>query len=67
MMSNARVLGFTTVPATISPKPARYLRQNLHFRGLIVTDSLSAMAISQPPLRLSVAAASVRSLGPETT
>ncbi len=62
MMSNARVLGFTDQPASLSPKPTRYLRDNLHFKGLIVTDSLSALAISEPPEALSVPAASVRSL-----
>ncbi len=62
MMSNAKVRGFTDQPASLSPKPASYLRQNLHFKGLIITDSLSAKAISHPPKPLSVAAATVRSL-----
>jgi len=62
MMSNARVRGFTAQPASLSSKPARYLRDNLHFKGLIITDSLSAKAISHPPKPLSVAAAAVRSL-----
>lgn len=60
MMSNASVPGLTPLPAGIAPVAVAYLRQALGFRGLIMTDSLSAGAISA--LRLSVPAAAVRAL-----
>lgn len=60
MMSNASVPGFTALPASISPAMIAYLRGTLGFHGLIVTDSLSAGAISA--LHLSVPEAAVRAL-----
>jgi beta-N-acetylhexosaminidase len=60
MMSNARVPGLTSLPASLSPVAVDALRTTLGFKGVIVTDSLSAGAISA--LHLSVAAASVEAL-----
>lgn len=60
MLSNASVPGLTTLPASISPAIVHELRNNLGFQGLIVTDSLSAGAISAR--HLSVPAAAVRSI-----
>ncbi len=60
MMSNARVPGLTSLPAGISPVAVQALRTTLGFKGLIVTDSLSAGAISA--LHLAEPAASVQAL-----
>jgi beta-N-acetylhexosaminidase len=60
MMSNARIPGLTSLPAGLSPVVVRYLRTTLGFQGLIVTDSLSAGAISA--LHLAEPAASVAAL-----
>src|SRR6202167_3549561 len=60
MMSNARIPGLTPLPAGISPVAVQVLRTTLGFKGLIVTDSLGAGAISA--LHLSVPAASVLAL-----
>ena len=60
MMSNARIPGLTSLPAGLSSVAVNALRNQLGFTGLIVTDSLSAGAISA--LHLSVAAASVEAL-----
>jgi beta-N-acetylhexosaminidase len=60
MMSNARIPGLTPLPAGISSVAVQTLRTTLGFKGLIVTDSLSAGAISA--LHLSVPAASVLAL-----
>jgi beta-N-acetylhexosaminidase len=60
MLSNASVPGLTPLPASISPVVVNELRQGLGFKGLIVTDSLGAGALSA--LHLSVAAAAVRAL-----
>jgi beta-N-acetylhexosaminidase len=60
MMSNARVPGLSSLPAGISPVVVQYLRTTLGFKGLIVTDSLSAGAISA--LHLAEPAASVLAL-----
>jgi beta-N-acetylhexosaminidase len=47
MVSNASVPGLTTLPASISPPViTSVLRQRLHFTGLVITDSLSATALS---------------------
>jgi beta-N-acetylhexosaminidase len=47
MVANARVPGLTTRPASLSPAViTTQLRRTLGFRGLIMTDSLSARAIS---------------------
>jgi beta-N-acetylhexosaminidase len=59
MMSNARIPGLTPLPAGLSPVAVQALR-SLGFNGVIVTDSLSAGAISA--LHLNVAAASVKAL-----
>lgn len=61
MVSNATVPGLTSLPASISPAAIGYLRDELGFSGLLVTDSLSAGAIGA--IHLSVPAASVRALG----
>jgi beta-N-acetylhexosaminidase len=61
MVSNAIVPGLTgDVPASLSRAAVtRELYVHLHFRGLIITDSLSAKAISDAPLSLTVPEASV--------
>lgn len=56
MMSNDITTGLTTVPASVSLTMYEYLRNTLHFNGLIITDSLSAGAISAAGLGLSAAA-----------
>jgi beta-N-acetylhexosaminidase len=60
MMSNARVPGLSSLPAGLSPAVVNALRTTLGFKGLIVTDSLSAGAISA--LHLAEPAASVDAL-----
>ena len=61
MISNASVPGLTSLPASISPTViTRVLRQQLGFSGLVLTDSLSAGALSSPGY--SVATASVAAL-----
>lgn len=47
MVANVMVPGLTGRPATLSPAVMKVLRNQLGFTGLIVTDSLSAGAISQ--------------------
>lgn len=62
MVSNARVPGLTPLPSSISQKVITgVLRDQLHFKGLIVTDSLTAGAISAVPL--SVPHAAVLAIG----
>jgi beta-N-acetylhexosaminidase len=47
MVANASVPGLTDLPATISSAVIQgVLRQQLHFQGLVMTDSLSAAALS---------------------
>lgn len=60
MMSNARVPGLSSLPAGLSAVVVQALRTTLGFKGLIVTDSLSAGAISA--LHLAEPAASVMAL-----
>lgn len=61
MVANARVPGLTRLPATLSWRAIhRVLRHQLGFRGLVMTDSLSAGAISGAGF--SVRRAVVRSL-----
>jgi beta-N-acetylhexosaminidase len=61
MVANARVPGLTPLPASISPQvDTQLLRHQLHFTGLIVTDSLTAGAIAAVPL--SVPAAGVAAI-----
>jgi beta-N-acetylhexosaminidase len=60
MMSNARVPGLSSLPAGLSAVVVQVLRKTLGFSGLIVTDSLSAGAISA--LHLAEPAASVKAL-----
>jgi beta-N-acetylhexosaminidase len=60
MMSNARIPGLTSLPAGLSSVAVHVLRHTLGFNGLIVTDSLSAGAISA--LHLAEPAASVMAL-----
>ncbi len=64
MVSNAIVPGLTSgMPASLSSKVATgELRDKLGFKGLIITDSLSAVAISGAPLSLTVPEASLRAL-----
>jgi beta-N-acetylhexosaminidase len=61
MVSNATVPGLSTVPASLSAAVIEgLLIGQLHFKGLVLTDSLDALAISD--LGLSVAQASVESI-----
>jgi len=60
MLANASVPGLTSIPASLSATVVQVLRHQLGFRGLIMTDSLSAGAISA--LGLSVANAAVKAL-----
>jgi beta-N-acetylhexosaminidase len=47
MVSNATVPGVASVPASVSPAVINgLLRSELHFNGLVMTDSLSAGAVS---------------------
>lgn len=46
MTANASVPGLTDKPATISPEVTKVLRDDLKFNGMIVTDTLSAGALS---------------------
>jgi beta-N-acetylhexosaminidase len=61
MVSNARVPGLTPLPASLSAKVVAVLRHTLHFRGLLVTDSLTAGAIAAASR--SVEAAAVTAIG----
>jgi beta-N-acetylhexosaminidase len=65
MVSNAMVPGLTgDEPASLSRAAVTgELNAHLHFRGLIITDSLSAKAISDAPLSLTVPEASVEARG----
>jgi beta-N-acetylhexosaminidase len=47
MVANVKIPGLTNLPATLSPAVMSVLRNQLNFHGLIVTDSLSAGAITQ--------------------
>jgi beta-N-acetylhexosaminidase len=60
MISNATIPGFTSLPSSISPNVIAYLRNPMGFKGLVVTDSLSAGALSL--IHLGVPAASVKAL-----
>lgn len=60
MLSNASVPGLSAIPASLSPVVVQVLRQNLHFTGLIMTDALTAGAISA--VHLSPQAAGIRAL-----
>jgi len=61
MVTNARVPGLTTLPATLSFEVNRQvLRQRLGFHGLVLTDSLSAGAVRRAGYH--VPAASVRAI-----
>jgi beta-N-acetylhexosaminidase len=61
MMSNDWTPGFSTLPASLDPAMYTYLRSTLHFGGLVITDSLSAGAVSSLHLGLSMSA--VRAIG----
>jgi beta-N-acetylhexosaminidase len=56
MVANATVPGLTSRPASLSPAVSSLLRTSLGFHGLIVTDSLSAGAISDGTPSLPAAA-----------
>jgi beta-N-acetylhexosaminidase len=60
MVSNASVPGLSSLPASISPVVINYLRRQLGFEGLVVTDSLSAGALSA--IHLGVPLASVKAI-----
>jgi beta-N-acetylhexosaminidase len=50
MLSNASVPGLTSLPSSLSPEVVHALRDGLGFNGLILTDSLTAGAISSTGL-----------------
>lgn len=56
MMSNASIPGLTALPAGISAAAVTALRTSLGFSGLIVTDSLSAGALSARHISVTQAA-----------
>ena len=58
MVANARVPGLTALPASLSSAVmVGVLRNWLHFKGLVMTDTLTAGAISAVPLSAQSAAA----------
>jgi beta-N-acetylhexosaminidase len=64
MVANASVPGLTALPASLSPAVINgLLRHDLGFIGLVVTDSLSAGAISQAGYRLPQAAVAAVAAG----
>jgi beta-N-acetylhexosaminidase len=64
MVANASVPGLTALPASLSPAVINgLLRHDLGFTGLVVTDSLSAGAISQAGYRLPQAAVAAVAAG----
>ncbi len=64
MVANAAVPGLTTQPASLSPAVINgLLRHDLGFDGLVLTDSLSAGAISQSGYQLPQAAVAAISAG----
>jgi beta-N-acetylhexosaminidase len=63
MMSNAIVPGLTTLPASLSPAAMRELRTTLQFHGLVLTDSLSAGAISAAGYSMPAAAVQALKVG----
>jgi beta-N-acetylhexosaminidase len=74
MMSNDSVPGFSTLPASLSPALYSYLRNTLNFTGLVMTDSLSAGAItglhvglSEATVRAVIAGADLVLLGRSST
>ena len=56
MVSNATVPGLTTLPASLSPAAMKELKTTLQFHGLVLTDSLSASAISSAGFTIPAAA-----------
>ena len=75
MIANATVPGLSTLPASISPSViSGVLRAQLGYRGLVLTDSLSAVALTSAgytvPRAASaalVAGADMILFGPDTT
>jgi beta-N-acetylhexosaminidase len=64
MVANASVPGLTRLPASLSPAVINgLLRHDLDFAGLVLTDSLSAGAISQAGYQLPEAAVAAISAG----
>jgi beta-N-acetylhexosaminidase len=64
MIANATVPGLTSLPASLSPAAINgLLRRDLGFNGLVLTDSLSAGAITQAGYQLPDAAVAAISAG----
>ncbi len=64
MVSNATVPGLTTEPASLSPAAINgLLRHTLGFEGLVVTDSLSAVAITDAGYQVPAAAVAAIAAG----
>jgi beta-N-acetylhexosaminidase len=64
MIANATVPGLTSLPASVSPAAINgLLRRDLGFNGLVLTDSLSAGAITQAGYQLPDAAVAAISAG----
>jgi len=64
MVANARVPGLTNLPASLAPEViTTVLRGQLGFKGLVVTDSLSATAVSAAGYSVPQAAAASLAAG----
>jgi beta-N-acetylhexosaminidase len=64
MVANASVPGLTTQPASVSPEVINgVLRGRLGFQGLVITDSLSAVALSAAGYSIPRAAVAALSAG----
>jgi beta-N-acetylhexosaminidase len=63
MMSNASIPGLTTLPAGLSPAAVAELRNQLGFRGLIMSDALGAGAITARHLTIAQASVDALSAG----
>jgi beta-N-acetylhexosaminidase len=63
MTANATVPGLTDKPASISPEVTKVLREELGFKGLIMTDTLSAGAFSASGYTPEVAAVAALQAG----
>ena len=66
MTSNAVVPGLSSLPVSLSAAATRLLRQTLGFRGVIITDSLSAGAISAAGYGVGPAAAQALAAGADS-
>jgi beta-N-acetylhexosaminidase len=63
MTSNAVVPGLSSLPVSVSTAATRLLRQQLGFRGAIITDSLSASALTAAGFTVNSAAVQALTAG----